>query len=224
MTLDLLERPRCGVHRYYDPSTSQFLSADPAVASTGEPYAYVDGNPVNEADPLGLWGWNPFADVIRAAKDVGHAIASGGRAASNFFSNGTTAQCSPRLSGSISLDTNILIYALEHGQMTAVTTALSGRTPEVSPTALVEFGAGGGNISAATVWVHSLGGTIGPPGSISQAQSLVLEANQMGRSLSLADALIASSAIQSGVPLLTADKQLYGFLQATGRRSELYSP
>ncbi len=33
--------------RYYDPSTGQFISRDPAVASTREPYAYVGDNPLN---------------------------------------------------------------------------------------------------------------------------------------------------------------------------------
>lgn len=40
--------------RYYDPTTAQFISLDPAVASTMSPYAYVAGNPVNGGDPSGL--------------------------------------------------------------------------------------------------------------------------------------------------------------------------
>jgi hypothetical protein len=42
------------VDRYYDPSTDQFLSVDPDVAETGQPYAFTDDNPLNERDPLGL--------------------------------------------------------------------------------------------------------------------------------------------------------------------------
>lgn len=42
------------VHRYYDPQTAQFLTADPAVSSTGQPYSYADDNPINESDPTGL--------------------------------------------------------------------------------------------------------------------------------------------------------------------------
>ena len=39
--------------------TCQFISRDPAVAATGQPYAYVVDNPVNSTDPTGLWcaGW-----------------------------------------------------------------------------------------------------------------------------------------------------------------------
>lgn len=42
--------------RFYDPTTSQFLTRDPAVELTGEPYAYASNNPVTYIDPLGLWG------------------------------------------------------------------------------------------------------------------------------------------------------------------------
>jgi RHS repeat-associated protein len=42
------------VGRYYDPSTAQFLSIDPDVAETGQPYAYTADDPLNSTDPLGL--------------------------------------------------------------------------------------------------------------------------------------------------------------------------
>jgi hypothetical protein len=42
------------VNRYYDPATGQFLSVDPDVAETGQPYAYTDDDPVNAIDPDGL--------------------------------------------------------------------------------------------------------------------------------------------------------------------------
>jgi hypothetical protein len=40
--------------RYYEPTTAQFLTRDPAEALTRAPYSYADGDPVNEVDPLGL--------------------------------------------------------------------------------------------------------------------------------------------------------------------------
>jgi RHS repeat-associated protein len=40
--------------RYYDPTTAQFISRDPAVAQTRQPYPYVAGNPLNSTDPSGL--------------------------------------------------------------------------------------------------------------------------------------------------------------------------
>ena len=45
------------VHRYYDPMLREFISVDPAVATTGTPYAYVGNNPANGADPSGLMCW-----------------------------------------------------------------------------------------------------------------------------------------------------------------------
>jgi len=40
--------------RYYDPATAQFLSRDPAAATTREPYSYTGDNPLNGTDPNGL--------------------------------------------------------------------------------------------------------------------------------------------------------------------------
>jgi RHS repeat-associated protein len=43
------------VNRYYDPSTGQFLSVDPDVASTGQTYSFAGDDPVNASDPSGLF-------------------------------------------------------------------------------------------------------------------------------------------------------------------------
>ena len=64
-----VESDRVGVHRYYDPATGTFLSVDPLVGMTGDPYGYAGGDPSNVTDPLGLFGWNPIADVAQ----LGHA-------------------------------------------------------------------------------------------------------------------------------------------------------
>jgi hypothetical protein len=42
------------VNRYYDPSTDQFLSVDPDVSETDQPYSFTDDDPLNATDPLGL--------------------------------------------------------------------------------------------------------------------------------------------------------------------------
>ena len=42
-------------HRFYDPVNGRYISADPIGLDGGmNLYAYVDGNPVNQVDPLGL--------------------------------------------------------------------------------------------------------------------------------------------------------------------------
>ncbi|MGH3294728.1 MAG: RHS repeat-associated core domain-containing protein [Trebonia sp.] len=46
--------------RDYSPATAEFASADPLATVTGEPYAYVGGNPLGATDPAGLcggWCW-----------------------------------------------------------------------------------------------------------------------------------------------------------------------
>lgn len=39
--------------RWYDPNTTQFLTTDPALELTGEPYAYTTDDPENRSDPSG---------------------------------------------------------------------------------------------------------------------------------------------------------------------------
>jgi RHS repeat-associated protein len=64
--------------RYYDPGTAQFLSRDPLVAETGQPYGYVSGNPLNATDPTGLCGlWGDdtcWGDAAGWASDHSHVI------------------------------------------------------------------------------------------------------------------------------------------------------
>ena len=46
--------------RYYDPQTGQFLTLDPLVDQTEAPYAYVNGDPVDNSDPTGLFCVGPI--------------------------------------------------------------------------------------------------------------------------------------------------------------------
>lgn len=72
----------CSINRYYTPTTDQFLSVDPDLAETGQPYAFADDDPTNTIDPDGLCSifgscWSEAAhDVAHAATDVGHYVAS----------------------------------------------------------------------------------------------------------------------------------------------------
>ena len=44
------------INRYYDPTTDEFLSIDPDVAQTDQPYVFTNDDPLNAEDPLGLKG------------------------------------------------------------------------------------------------------------------------------------------------------------------------
>jgi hypothetical protein len=41
------------INRYYDPTTDQFLSVDPKVSQTDQPYVFTNDSPLNATDPLG---------------------------------------------------------------------------------------------------------------------------------------------------------------------------
>jgi RHS repeat-associated protein len=69
--------------RYYDPATAQFLTKDPLVAISQEPYGYVGNNPLNATDPSGLF----CVGSLCTPKGVGDALggawdATGGKAVS----------------------------------------------------------------------------------------------------------------------------------------------
>lgn len=45
--------------RYYDPSSGQFLTQDPLVSQTRDPYGYAGNDPLDALDPTGLSWYNP---------------------------------------------------------------------------------------------------------------------------------------------------------------------
>ncbi len=55
------------INRYYDPTTDEFLSIDPDVAATDQPYVFTDDDPLNAEDPLGL---DPSLGGIESNKQV----------------------------------------------------------------------------------------------------------------------------------------------------------
>ncbi len=44
-------------NRYFDPSSAQFLSVDPRLLTTHDPFGLDGGDTLNASDPLGLQGW-----------------------------------------------------------------------------------------------------------------------------------------------------------------------
>ena len=73
------------VDRYYDPQTGQFLSVDPKVQDTQDPYLYATDDPVQWTDPTGLSAnpaecgnpsqifYNQCMVAVRAAEQKGHS-------------------------------------------------------------------------------------------------------------------------------------------------------
>ena len=65
--------------RYYDPTTAQFLTLDPAVARTMSRYTYGGGDPINSSDPSGLFRLdNLYGAPLRGGSDPDKNSGSGG--------------------------------------------------------------------------------------------------------------------------------------------------
>ncbi len=69
----------CSINRYYDPTTDSFISVDPKVQQTDQPYAFVNDDPLNGTDPLGLcWICKVFTSAVnsvaKVATDVGDFV------------------------------------------------------------------------------------------------------------------------------------------------------
>ena len=63
--------------RYYDPVTAQFLTVDPARAATGQFYEYAGDDPVNAADPTGMFAWGKFFDRVSTVAAVAAVFVPG---------------------------------------------------------------------------------------------------------------------------------------------------
>jgi RHS repeat-associated protein len=57
------------INRYYSPATGQFISIDPDLSQTLQPYAYTDGDPVTDTDPSGLEDILGNHDTCRHIRD-----------------------------------------------------------------------------------------------------------------------------------------------------------
>ena len=66
----------CLVHRYYDPTTAQFLSVDPAVLRTVEPYSFANADPANLSDPTGLCGACALGEALTAGSGIAGSAAA----------------------------------------------------------------------------------------------------------------------------------------------------
>jgi uncharacterized protein RhaS with RHS repeats len=144
------------VGRYYDPATGQFLTVDPLVDETGQPYAYTGGDPVNAKDPAGTFTFDPEGGAGGGSsssdddESIVDALASGAddvfvRFPSEVFGWALGGQASPpvgdvptaSISSITSSDTGCDSVAAEGGDAAATTSAdmlqdpqaLEGLTP-----------------------------------------------------------------------------------------------
>lgn len=80
--------------RYYDPTIGRFTAKDPLAGAPDDlasqnGYGYVEGNPINMYDPLGLSAWSSFKDITGLTK-YENSIAQGCSIGS-IVNNGLTA-------------------------------------------------------------------------------------------------------------------------------------
>jgi RHS repeat-associated protein len=81
--------------RYYDAATAEFLSRDPKVAKSWDPYAYVAGDPLNAADPSGLDFLGDLFGAIGAAFGAFNSFSNGVAAAYGNFTASVSVVCPP---------------------------------------------------------------------------------------------------------------------------------
>ena len=108
---------------------------------------------------------------------------------------------------------------IENGQAAAVDAALAGRTPIVSRQAVREFLARGDK-QALREFLSTRGGSVAKSGDQAGIAALQAQASSMGRSLKIKDARVAGSAQAEGVPLITRDRKLRNFMNASGLGGE----
>ena len=74
--------------RYYDPQTGRFVSRDPLNANpwwSGQPFDYVEADPVNSSDPVGLWCPKNPNDCVKGVTDAGNYLSKNGVSIGNHL-------------------------------------------------------------------------------------------------------------------------------------------
>ncbi len=99
-------------HRYYDPSTGQFISNDPLQTLTQQPYSYTNGNPTNGIDPSGL-----MCSLSGCLSDIGNGLAG--------FGAGLTGGLSTDLLNDIGISPNVCSTAYQDADTAGGATGLA---------------------------------------------------------------------------------------------------
>ncbi|HAP75385.1 MAG TPA: hypothetical protein DCR14_04820 [Acidimicrobiaceae bacterium] len=98
-------------NRYHDPALAAFVSVDPLVGKTGEPYLYAGGSPSTKMDPTGLF-WECDSRAL-VCSDLGFTLATSHAASSAGQHSGTQNQSAdglPRRDLDFEADTNAIVY------------------------------------------------------------------------------------------------------------------
>jgi hypothetical protein len=145
------------VGRYYDPTTGQFLTVDPAVSITGQPYSYAGDDPVNESDPTGLitcGSWVPIGCGV--VTDAQHHWRGAAQVA-------TTAGIGLVTAGCIAATDDLCALALpEIGGLTGDALYAESAGPHTAQGYATAFAEGGigGSIALACVAVCEIAGSL----------------------------------------------------------------
>jgi len=78
-------------NRYHDPTLGHFITVDPIVGQTGQPYLYANGNPSTMSDPSGLFGVMECGDAGQACSTEAFAIAQGSPSGGSSLQDGSSA-------------------------------------------------------------------------------------------------------------------------------------
>lgn len=147
------------INRYYDPTTGQFLSVDPLVAETGQPYFYAGDNPVNAIDPNGL-DCGVFSLVCSGYDTLAGGVKSGG----SHLVNAVVSGAGKVILGVGQATTEVGSLVYHHPRQAAgialgVAAAATGVGAVVEATGVASAVAAGATISEASAGTLVLGGT-----------------------------------------------------------------
>ena len=123
--------------------------------------------------------------------------------------------------GTVALDANALINALEKGERAALDAAIAGRTPTISITAAKEF-LKKGDVNVLREFLAKRGGRVGKAATNQEIAALQAQAKVLGRVLGAKDAAVAGSAIKESAEITTRDERLLKFLHAAGIPARRY--